>query len=55
MLFNNDILNFAWKTAEGEAENIVLLIVLLIVLWRCLNFCWIRGGEEGQKVLFRAS
>ena len=52
MLFNNDILNFAWKTAEGEAESIVFLI---FVLWRCLNFCWIRGGEVGQKVLFRAS
>ena len=26
MLFNSDIANFAWKTDEGEAESIVLLI-----------------------------
>ena len=52
MLFNNDILNFVWKTDEGEGESIVLLI---FVFWQCLNLRWMRGGEMGQKVLFRAS
>ena len=50
MLFNTDIVSFVWKT--DETENIVLLI---FVLWRCLNFRWLRGGGVGQKVLFRAS
>ena len=49
---NTDIVNFVWKTDEGEAESIVLLI---FVLWRFLNLQWIRGGGVGQKVLFRAS
>ena len=44
--------NVVWKTDEGEAESIVLLI---FVLWQCFNFCWVRGGGFGQKVLFRAS
>ena len=26
MLFSSDIVNFVWKTDEGEAESIVLLI-----------------------------
>ena len=39
VLFNTDIVNFAWKT--DEAESIVLLI---FVLWRCLNLRWMRGG-----------
>ena len=52
VLFNTDIVNFAWKTDEGEAESIILLI---FVLCRCLNLRWMRGGGEGQKVLFRAS
>ena len=39
VLFNTDIVNFALKT--NEAESIVLLI---FVLWRCLNLRWMRGG-----------
>ena len=50
-LFNTDIVNFVLKTDEGGAESIVLLI---FVLWRCLNLWLIRGGGVGQKVLFRA-
>ena len=52
MLFNTDIVNFVWKTDEREKESIVLLI---FVLWRCLNLRWMMGGGVGQKVLFRAS
>ena len=52
LLFNADIVNFVWKADEREAESIVLLI---FVLWRCLNLRWMRGGGVGQKVLFRAS
>ena len=51
LLFNNDIVNFVWKTDEGEAKSIVLLI---FVLWRCLNLRWIKGGGMGQ-ILFKAS
>ena len=49
LLFNTDIMNFAWKTDEGVAENIDLLIFV--------NRRWIRGGGVGvkQKFLFRAS
>ena len=49
---NTDTVNFVWKTDEGEAEIIVLLI---FVLWRFLNLWWIRGGGVGHKVLLRAS
>ena len=49
---STDIVNFVWKTDEGGAEGIVLLI---FVLWQFLNLQWIRGGGVGQKVLFRAS
>ena len=44
LLFSTDIVNFVWKTNEGEAECIVLLI---FVLWRCLNCRWMRVG--GRK------
>ena len=27
LLFNSDIVNFVWKTDEGEAESIVLFFV----------------------------
>ena len=50
VLFNTDIVNFVWKT--NEAESIVLLI---FVLWRCLNLRWMRGGGVRLQVLFRAS
>ena len=46
LLFNTDIVNFAAKTDEGEVESIVLLI---FVLWWCLNRRWKRGGGVGQK------
>ena len=26
LLFNSDIVNFVWKTDEGEAQSIILLI-----------------------------
>ena len=39
LLFNTDIVNFAWKT--DLAESIVLLIC---IIWRCLNLQWMRGG-----------
>ena len=38
MLFNTDLVNFLWKTDEVES------IVLIFVLWRCLNLRWMRGG-----------
>ena len=47
MLFNTDIMNYVWKTDEVEAESIVLLI---FVLWRCLNLRWMKSGGMGQKV-----
>ena len=40
------------KTNEGEAESDVLLI---FVLWCCLNRRSMGAGGAGQKVLFRAS
>ena len=46
MLFNTDIANFVWKT--DETESIVLLI---FVLWRCLNFRWIKRGGSGAESL----
>ena len=52
VLFNTDIVNFLWKTDEGEAESIVLLI---FVLGWCLNLRWMRVGGVGQDILFRAS
>ena len=50
VLFNTDIVKFAWK--NDEAESIDLLI---FVLWRCLNLRWMRGGGVRLQVLFRAS
>ena len=52
LLFKTDIVNFVWKSNEGEAESIALLI---FVLWRCLNLWWMRGGGVEQKALFRTS
>ena len=34
LLFNSGIVNFVWKTNEGEAESIVLLNFVLL---RCFN------------------
>ena len=42
MLFNSDIVNFVWKTDEGEAESIVLLI---FDIWRCFN-CGVVGCDR---------
>ena len=50
--FNTDMVDFMWKTDEGEAKEIVLLV---FVLWRCLNHQWMRSGGVEQKVLFRTS
>ena len=43
------ILNFMWKTEEGEAESIVLLI---FVLWRCFNRRWVKSYGVMQKIVF---
>ena len=51
LVFNSDIVNFVWKTDEGEVESTVLLT---FVLWQCFNHRWVRGCGVGQKVLFRA-
>ena len=48
MIFNSDIVNFVWKTDEGEAESIVLLI---FVLWQGLNLRCMRGGGVGAESL----
>ena len=43
LLFNTDIVNFVWKTNGGES-----IVLLFFVLWRCLNFRWMKGrGKEG--------
>ena len=34
MFSNTDIVNFVWKTDEGEAESIVLLIFVLLAVNR---------------------
>ena len=47
LLFNTDIVNFVSKTDEGEAESIVLLI---LVLWWCFNGRWMRGGGAFFRV-----
>ena len=52
LLFDTDIVNFVWKTDEGEAESVTLFI---FVLWRYLNRQWMRRGGVVQRVLFRAS
>ena len=44
LVFNTNNVNFVWKTNEGEAESIVLLI---FVLWRCLNCQWKTGSGVG--------
>ena len=44
--------SYVWKTNEGEAESIVLLI---FDSWRCFNCRWVTGGGLCQKVLFRTS
>ena len=51
LLFNFGIVNFVWKTNEGEAESIVLLI---FVLWWHFNCWWVSSCGLGQKVLFKA-
>ena len=51
MLFNTGFVNFVWKTDEGRQKA----LLLIFVLWQCLNLRWMGGGEKGQKVLFRAS
>ena len=52
LLFNSDIVNFAWKTEDGEVESI---FVLIFDMWWCFNWPWVRGAGVSQKVLFRAS
>ena len=41
LLFDTDIVNFVWKTDEGEAESVALFI---FVLWWCRNRQWMRRG-----------
>ena len=52
LLFNTDIVNFVWKTDEGEAKSIVFVNFYFLVV---LEYRWMRGDGGGQKVLFRAS
>ena len=49
LLFNADIVNFAPKSNQGEAESIALLI---FVLWWYLNRWWMKGGGMGGKSYF---
>ena len=50
LLFNTDIVNFVWKTNEGEAESIVLLIFVkfcsLAVLELSVDEGWWCGAES---------
>ena len=48
LLFNADSVNVVWKTNEGEAESIDLLI---FVLWQCLNCRRMRDGGVGEESL----
>ena len=32
LFFNTDVVNFVWKTDEGETENIVLLISVILAV-----------------------
>ena len=47
LLFNSDIVNFVWKTDEGEAESIVLLI---FVLWWCFYCRWVAVLWRSRKL-----
>ena len=44
--WNSDIVNFVCKIDEREEESIVLLI---FVLWQCLNRQWVRDCQVGRK------
>ena len=44
------IVNFVWKTDEGGAESIVLLI---FPLWRCFNHQRVKGGGVGLEILIQ--
>ena len=48
LLFNTDIVNFVSKTDEGYTESIVLLILVLL---RCFNGRWMRGGGVGKSLI----
>ena len=48
LLFNSDIMNFFWKTNEGETESIALL---MFVLWRCFHRRWARGCGVGVEAI----
>ena len=48
----SQLCEFCVKNDEGKVESIILLIFLL---WGCFNCWWMRGGEVGQKILFRGS
>ena len=43
-------MNFVWKTDEGEAESIALLI---FALCRCFNHRRVRGGGVGLENLIQ--
>ena len=53
--FNSDIVNFVWKTNEGEGRGAESIVLSIFVLWSCFTCQWERGCGLLQKVLFRAS
>ena len=54
LLFNSNIVNFVWKTDEGEVRGRKHFLKIFVP-WRSFNHRWVRGCGLGQKVLFRAS
>ena len=49
MLLNSDIVDFKWKTNEGEGKSIVLLF---FVIWRRINRRCLRVVGLGRKSCF---
>ena len=46
LLFNSDIVNFFWKTDEGETESIVLLMFVLLQVLSSSVRQGLRGGDR---------
>ena len=52
LFFISDIVNFVWKTDEGEAGSLIFLFFFLRGYFNCR---WVRDGGVWEEVLFRAS